>query len=67
MLRNPLLHKSLPAEFNRTEPVVAGYLKSIDEYVQMQGTEKAKGTTQTVALNRKIIEACFTQLPKITD
>ena len=64
LLRNPLLHKSFPPEFNRNDPVTAGYIKSLDEYVQLQG-KKAEGTTQTISLNRKLIELCFPQLPKI--
>lgn len=64
VLRDPNLHKSLPPELNRNDPVVANYIKTLDDYTQMQGA-KASGTTQTVSINRKLLEICFPQLPKI--
>jgi hypothetical protein len=65
LLRNPILYKSLPPELNRTDPVIAALIKTIDEYIVTQGSKGAEGTSQTISSNRKLLEACFPQLPKV--
>ena len=65
LLRSPILYKSLPPELNRTDPVIAALIKTIDEYIVTQGSKGAEGTSQTISSNRKLLEACFPQLPKV--
>ena len=65
LLRSPTLHKNLPAELNRKDPKWEALIKTIDEYTIAQGIKNAEGTTQMIASNRMLLEACFPQLPKV--
>jgi|GEM_PF-6049017 len=65
VIRLPNMYKMLPKDEPALKtPAIEALIKSLDEYVALQGA-KAAGTTQTISTNRLILEACFPQLPKV--